>query len=75
LNPRWITSELFKGRVTYIHHAWNSVVTSFGATILALIIAIPAAYSMANFFQQANVTTDILLWNAFQQKCFQRLVY
>ncbi|MBD5772396.1 carbohydrate ABC transporter permease [Marinomonas colpomeniae] len=47
-------------RSDYIHHALNSVITSFGATILALIIAIPAAYSMAFF--PGKRTKDILLW-------------
>ncbi|GGN33747.1 MULTISPECIES: carbohydrate ABC transporter permease [Marinomonas] len=47
-------------RSDYIHHAWNSVVTSFGSTIIALIIAIPAAYSMAFF--PGKRTKDILLW-------------
>lgn len=40
--------------------AINSVITAFGSTILALIIAIPAAYSMA-FFPQKR-TKDMLLW-------------
>ena len=47
-------------RSDYIHHAWNSVVTSFGSTIIALIIAIPAAFSMAFF--PGKRTKDILLW-------------
>lgn len=47
-------------RSDYLKHAWNSVVTSFGSTILALIIAIPAAYSMAFF--PGKKTKDILLW-------------
>jgi sorbitol/mannitol transport system permease protein len=52
--------RIVQERSDYIHHAWNSVVTSFGATILALIIAIPAAYSMAFF--PGKRTKDILLW-------------
>ncbi|TYL48603.1 carbohydrate ABC transporter permease [Marinomonas sp. IMCC 4694] len=52
--------EIVQERSDYIHHAWNSVVTSFGATILALIIAIPAAYAMA--FSPGKRTKDILLW-------------
>lgn len=47
-------------RSDYLKFAWNSVVTSFGATILALIIAVPAAYSMAFF--PSKRTKDILLW-------------
>ena len=52
--------RIVQERSDYIHHAWNSVVTSFGATILALVIAIPAAYSMAFF--PGKRTKDILLW-------------
>ena len=47
-------------RSDYIKHALNSVITSFGSTLLALIIAIPAAYSMAFF--PGKRTKDILLW-------------
>ncbi|BDX01992.1 MAG: carbohydrate ABC transporter permease [Marinomonas sp.] len=52
--------RIVQERSDYIHHAWNSVVTSFGSTIIALIIAIPAAYSMAFF--PGKKTKDILLW-------------
>lgn len=57
------TLENFKAvqeRSDYIHHAFNSIVTAFGSTIIALIIAIPAAYSMAFF--PGKRTKDILLW-------------
>jgi len=47
-------------RSDYVKHALNSVITSFGSTLLALIIAIPAAYSMAFF--PGKRTKDILLW-------------
>lgn len=47
-------------RSDYIHHALNSVITSFGSTLIALVIAIPAAYSMAFF--PSKRTKDILLW-------------
>ena len=52
--------RIVQERSDYIHHAWNSVVTAFGLTIIALIIAIPAAYSMAFF--PGKKTKDILLW-------------
>ncbi|MBM6551392.1 carbohydrate ABC transporter permease [Marinomonas ostreistagni] len=52
--------SIVQERSDYLKHAWNSVVTSFGATILALVIAIPAAYSMAFF--PGKRTKDILLW-------------
>ena len=47
-------------RSDYLHHAANSVVTSFVSTLLGLAIAAPAAYSMA-FFRTPR-TRDILMW-------------
>ena len=51
---------LVQERSDYFTYAINSVVTSFGATILALLVAIPAAYAMA--FWPSKYTKDILLW-------------
>jgi len=47
-------------RSDYLLHAKNSVVTSFLSTILGLMIAAPAAYSMAFF--RSRRTRDILMW-------------
>jgi sorbitol/mannitol transport system permease protein len=47
-------------RVDYLHFAANSVITSFVSTILGLLIAAPAAYSMAFF--RTKRTRDILMW-------------
>ena len=47
-------------RSDYLLHAKNSVVTSFVSTILGLMIAAPAAYSMAFF--RTRRTRDILMW-------------
>ncbi len=47
-------------RSDYLLHARNSVVTSFLSTILGLLIAAPAAYSMAFF--RTRRTRDILMW-------------
>lgn len=47
-------------RSDYLKHAMNSVVTSFGATIIGLLIGIPAAYAMA--FHPGKRTKDLLLW-------------
>lgn len=47
-------------RSDYLKHALNSVVTSFGSTLIALIIGVPAAYAMA--FNPTKKTKDILLW-------------
>jgi len=58
--PNLDNFRVVQERSYYVQHAWNSVVTSFGSTILALIIAIPAAYSMAFF--PGKRTKDILLW-------------
>ena len=47
-------------RVDYISHATNSIAVAFGATIFALIVAAPAAYSMAFF--PTRRTRGVLLW-------------
>jgi len=47
-------------RSDYLLHFYNSVVISFGSTLLGLIIAIPAAWSMA--FVPGRRTKDVLMW-------------
>ncbi|MBV9529724.1 MAG: carbohydrate ABC transporter permease [Bradyrhizobium sp.] len=47
-------------RSDYIHHAINSIIIAGGSTLIALLIAIPAAWSMA--FAPTKRTKDILLW-------------
>ena len=47
-------------RSDYFHFAWNSVVISFSATLLCMLIAVPAAYSMA--FYETKRTRKTLLW-------------
>ena len=47
-------------RADYLGHALNSVVISVGGTLLALLFAIPAAYSMA--FHPTARTRGTLLW-------------
>ncbi len=47
-------------RADYLSFAWNSVVVSVGGTVLALLFAIPAAYSMA--FHPTQRTRGTLLW-------------
>lgn len=49
-----------QSRAEYLKFAMNSVVVSFGSTLLALLIAIPAAYSMA--FLPTKRTKGTLLW-------------
>ena len=47
-------------RSDYFKHFTNSVVISIGSTLLGLIIAIPAAWSMA--FVPGKRTKDVLMW-------------
>ncbi|NKB27973.1 MAG: ABC transporter permease subunit [Rhodobacteraceae bacterium] len=47
-------------RSDYGKHFFNSVIIAVGSTLLGLIIAVPAAWSMA--FVPSNRTKDILLW-------------
>jgi sorbitol/mannitol transport system permease protein len=47
-------------RSNYMRFLWNSVIIAGGSTILGLIIAVPAAWSMA--FVPSKRTKDILLW-------------
>ncbi|SFD58135.1 sorbitol ABC transporter membrane protein /mannitol ABC transporter membrane protein [Sulfitobacter brevis] len=47
-------------RSNYMRFLWNSVIIAGGSTLLGLIIAIPAAWSMA--FVPSRHTKDILLW-------------
>jgi sorbitol/mannitol transport system permease protein len=44
----------------YFHFFLNSVILSVGSTVLALIIAIPAAWAMA--FSPTRRTKDVLMW-------------
>lgn len=52
--------SLINDRTDYTKYALNSIITSFGGTGLALLIAIPSAYAMA--FSPGKHTKDILLW-------------
>lgn len=47
-------------RSDYGRHFWNSVVISVGSTLLGLVVAIPAAWSMA--FVPGKRTKDVLMW-------------
>ena len=47
-------------RSNYFRHFFNSVIISVGSTIIGLLIAIPAAWSMAFF--PAKRTKDVLMW-------------
>ncbi|WP_417768388.1 carbohydrate ABC transporter permease [Stappia sp.] len=52
--------EEVNSRSNYPLHFMNSVIISLGSTLLGLLIAIPAAWSMA--FVPAKRTKDILMW-------------
>jgi len=49
-----------QARSNYLGFAWNSVVVALGSTLLAMVIAIPAAWAMA--FSPTRRTRGILLW-------------
>lgn len=62
LIPSW-TLESYanvQAQSNYFHFFLNSVILSVGSTFLALLVAIPAAWSMA--FSPTRRTKDILMW-------------
>jgi sorbitol/mannitol transport system permease protein len=58
----WTTENYatVQSRSDYVHHALNSIIIAGGSTLIAMLIAIPAAWSMA--FAPTKRTKDILLW-------------
>ncbi len=56
----WENYATVQERSNYARHALNSVVISVGSTLLALLIAVPAAWSMA--FSPTRHTKNILMW-------------
>ena len=49
-----------QARADYLKYAWNSIFISFGSTLLALAIAVPASYAMAFF--PTKRTKGTLVW-------------
>ena len=47
-------------RSDYMRYLWNSIMIAGGSTLLGLIVAVPAAWSMA--FVPSKRTKDILMW-------------
>lgn len=47
-------------RSDYMRYLWNSVIIAGGSTLLGMLVAIPAAWSMA--FVPSRRTKDILMW-------------
>jgi sorbitol/mannitol transport system permease protein len=58
----WTTENygVVQERSDYMLHAMNSIITAGGSTLIAMLIAIPAAWAMA--FAPTRRTKDILLW-------------
>ena len=58
----WTTENYaeVQSRSDYLLHAYNSVVLSIGANFFGLLIAVPAAWSMA--FAPTRRTKDLLMW-------------
>ncbi len=58
----WTTENyvVVQERSDYVRYAMNSVILAGGATLLGLVIAIPAAWAMAFF--PTKRTKDLLLW-------------
>jgi sorbitol/mannitol transport system permease protein len=47
-------------RSDYLHFAWNSLLTSGGATLFGMLVSVPAAYSFA--FHPTQRTQGTLMW-------------
>ena len=62
LNFYWTLEnyEVVRERSNYMYFLWNSIFIAGGSTLLGVLIAVPAAWSMA--FVPSKRTKDILLW-------------
>ena len=60
--PHWTLEYYFEvqSRSDYLRHFMNSVIISIGSTVLALLVAVPAAWAMA--FAPTPKTKDIMMW-------------
>src|SRR3569832_55970 len=58
----WSIESYFEvqSRSDYFHHFFNSVIISIGSTVLALLIAVPAAWAMA--FAPTPKPRDLMMW-------------
>lgn len=59
-HPSFQSYAAVQEQAKYLRFAWNSIVVSVGSTLLALLFAIPSAYSMA--FMPTKRTKGALLW-------------
>ena len=62
LNFDWTLENyaIVQERSDYMRFLWNSVILAGGSTLLGILVAVPAAWSMA--FVPSRRTKDILLW-------------
>ena len=62
LNFDWTLENyaIVQERSDYMRFLWNSIIIAGGSTLLGIIIAVPAAWSMA--FVPSKRTKDILMW-------------
>jgi len=62
LNFDWTLENyaVVQERSDYMRFLWNSVIIAGGSTLLGILVAVPAAWSMA--FVPSRRTKDILLW-------------
>jgi len=62
LPPHWTLENFFEvqSRSNYFKHFFNSAIIAVGSTLLALLVAVPGAWSMA--FSPTKRTRDILMW-------------
>ncbi|MEO1308840.1 MAG: carbohydrate ABC transporter permease [Pseudomonadota bacterium] len=62
LNFDWTLENyaIVQERSNYMRFLWNSVIIAGGSTLLGILVAVPAAWSMA--FVPSKRTKDILLW-------------
>lgn len=58
----WTTENygIVQERSNYVRFAMNSILLSFGSTLIGLIVAVPAAWAMA--FAPGKRTKDLLMW-------------
>ena len=52
--------SIVQERSDYMRFLWNSVIIAGGSTLLGILVAVPAAWSMA--FVPSKRTKDVLLW-------------
>ena len=62
LNFHWTLENyaVVQERSDYMRYLWNSIIVAGGSTLLGIIVAVPAAWSMA--FVPSKRTKDILMW-------------